>query len=172
MFFCKKIKGDYMKIQNNFASSYAPNFGAFRIESPKILHGEIPENLSPAEERDYKFRGTERFLYEETKLIDAAKTKTGNSGFEDPLNKIIELIKRQRNNPYDMVMYAVEKENPKDDEIFFEIRSPQGDILNKRKLFNRVHTIEQKPNKFDIISEFYSVLNYGEKTADEYNKTN
>ena len=150
-----------MKIQNISASSYSPNFGAFRIEGSK---------KQPDSDRRNKFRSTEKFLADETIMVQRAKAETHNPKFPEPVEVILQTIKRQEKNPFDIVMYAEEAKNPEDDVVYVEVRNPQGDTLLKKRLLNFVHVYEQEPGEKKIDSQFYSVLQFAEITANLHRK--
>ncbi len=158
-----------MKVQSIVGSAYKPNFKSFRIEEPHKMYDSLPENIPPEREKDYKYRGVQKFLSKETMLIKRAKERTaGNSRFIEPLDYIVRTIKRQKDNPYNMVMYAEEYPNPKDDKVFLEVRNPKGVVMHKKELHNSVSVISTDVDRDYIISDFYAKMNLGEKVADMY----
>ena len=157
-----------MRVQSITNSAYKPNFKSFRIEEPHKMYDSLPENIPPEREKDYRFRGTAKFLAKETLLIKNAKQTAGNSHYIEPMEYLVRLIKRQKDNPYNMVMYAEEYQNPADDKVFLEVRNPKGTVIHKKQLHNSVSVISTDVDRNYIISDFYTKMNLGEKVADMY----
>ena len=161
-----------MKVQGITNSAYKPNFKSFRIEEPHKMYDSLPENIPPEQEKDYRLRGTAKFLAKETQLIKNAKQTAGNSHYIEPMEYLVRLIKRQKDNPYNMVMYAEEYQNPADDRVFLEVRNPKGTVIHKKQLYNSVSVISTDVDRNYIISDFYTKMNLGEKVADMYRNKN
>lgn len=157
-----------MKLQNFMNTSFHPNFKQFRIENPKKFQGVDSIDCSPSKREKGEFRGTEKFLHKETILIQNAKKETKDYKFPEPLDKIIEVIKRQEKNPYDLVLYAKEHANPEDDKVFLALKDPDGNILGEREVYNAVNINDSDGENPSILSHFYTILNMGEKIAEKY----
>lgn len=144
----------------NVNCSNRPHFGAFRIEAPKSSGSE-------------KFDGTEKFLYDETIIIDRLKKQHQNYQFPSPMDKIIGIISRQENNPYDIILSSeTSKYFSENDNITLTLKNPEGDTMLKRRVYNSVHTVENDNKKPEILSLFYKSLDYFEKLADDLHQRN
>ncbi len=139
-------------------SKYVPyqSFGALKINPPKNRK----ESMI-----------LRQFFNDETHCVEEMIKHVDNTNLQTPLELLKAVSKRQKTNPYDIVIkVGRNKTLAYKDSIKILLENPSGDVIKETDVYNVVEIIDGNKKTTQVVSLFETIINLFEKLANKYNK--